>query len=243
MPDITTFVQEISLLNDEITKYYRGLEAEKGKAIYDGIVNKEEYYASPVKILWILKEPYDKDNEGESEWNLADLLGTEDFLDDIGGATTTWHPIIYTTFSILNNINYDDMDFIKDNPSMVDVLKKVAFMNIHKFPAGTTSKNSEISAAYSRDKTILLKQIETYKPDIVIGGNVMHNFIDDLGLKDYGNYKEYEYWIKDRRLYIDANHPAYPKSVEAKEAYTDDILRIVRLFNEQNSTDETTRPN
>jgi hypothetical protein len=44
-------------------------------------------------------------------------------------------------------------------------------------------------------------------------------------------------------LYIDANHPAYPKSGEAKEAYTDDILRIVRLFNEQNSADETTGSN
>jgi Na+-transporting NADH:ubiquinone oxidoreductase subunit C len=40
MPDITTFVQEISLLNDEITKYYRGLEAEKGKSIYDDDVLK-----------------------------------------------------------------------------------------------------------------------------------------------------------------------------------------------------------
>lgn len=236
MQDFETFKKDVLLLDLEIKTYYNGLDPKKRKPIYDGIVNIEEYYFSPLKILWILKEPYDKENQGECEWNLAELLGTEGFLNKIGGARSTWHPIIYTTYAILHNIPFDGMSFIKDEPGMANILKKIAFINVHKFPAGTTSVNSEISAAYRRDKVILLKQIETYKPDIVIGGNVMWNFVEDLGLTGYGGYDEYDYWIKNNRLYINANHPAAPKNDEGKEAYVDDIFRIVQLFNKKKTT-------
>ena len=42
----------------------------KGEIVYDGIVNLENYLASPIKILWILKEV----NSSDSDWDLRDAL-------------------------------------------------------------------------------------------------------------------------------------------------------------------------
>ena len=35
----------------------------KGEIVYDGIVNLENYLASPIKILWILKEVNSSDSD------------------------------------------------------------------------------------------------------------------------------------------------------------------------------------
>lgn len=233
METFASFNEKILALDEEIKRHYASFPNEESTPVWDGIVDEEEYYKSDIKILWILKEPYDKDNEGKGGWNLAKKLGTEEFLKDVGGAKTTWHPIIYTTYSILNGFTpYDDMEFIDKDPSMANVLRKIAFINVQKFPAGTTSINSDISAAYYQHKEILLKQINTYGPTIVIGGNTMWNFVKDLGSDGHHQHLEIDYWVKDR-LYIDAYHPAYPKNDDAKEAYVDEIVTIAKKYIEK----------
>jgi ABC-type Fe3+-hydroxamate transport system substrate-binding protein len=85
---------------------------------------------------------------------------------------------------------YDDMDDIEKLPDMAHVLRKTAFMNVQKFPAGTTTNNRDIEKASKEHKEILLEQIATYKPDIIIGGNTISYFIEDLGLNN--THKDYD---------------------------------------------------
>ena len=235
METLETFQKRVEEFDNKLKDYYFGVRDidEGGKnPILDGIVNFTEYFNSPLRILWILKEPYDKENNGGSFWELNKLLNNEKALETLGGFKSTWYPIIYTTYAILNNFQkYDDLSFIKDDPLMLNILKKMAIMNVQKFPAETTTNNNDISNAYIKHSSILLKQIETYNPDIVIGGNTLHNFIQDLGLGDiYKTYDEYDYWIKDNRLYIEVEHPAFRGNEEAKEEYVDDIVRISKNF-------------
>lgn len=200
------------------------------KPILDGIVNLEEYFKSGIKILWILKEPYDKNDEGAYEWYLNKLLNDTSKVPTLGGLKTTWYPIVYTSYAILNGFQfYNDLEYIDKDPTMLEIFKKIAVINVQKFPARTTSNNREISAAYKAHSHILLEQIKTYNPDIVIGGNTMGNFIEDLGLNNKNKgYDEYDYWFKEKKLYIHAGHPAVRRGYEAKEAYVNDIVRIAK---------------
>ncbi|HET7116709.1 MAG TPA: hypothetical protein VFI29_09470, partial [Hanamia sp.] len=140
MKTLEEFEEEIKLLNGKIESHCEK-EEEHGDQewIGDGISNIEEYYKTSPKILWILKEAYGKDGGV-----IAEDLFNKEFMLGKHRSHGTWHPIIYTSYAILNsNIScYDDMDYIADDPTMIDILHKIAFINVSKFPGGTTSKDS-----------------------------------------------------------------------------------------------------
>lgn len=231
MQNFLEFTNSVKKIDAKVKRYYLSLDSEKRKIISDGIVDKEQYFDSPIKILWILKEPYDLDNDGGDTWSLNKLLNDNEKLQTLGGFKSTWYPIIYTSYAILNGfLKYEDMSFIDDDLDMLNIFKKIAVINVQKFPAKTTTKNSEITTAYKAHSKILLEQIATYNPNIIIGGNTMLNFVEDLGLKDFKYYDEYDYWIKDNQVFIDAAHPAFRGNDAAKESYVNDIVRISKNF-------------
>jgi len=234
MKTLEEFKKEIEQLEDDIEKHFKK-EVEKGvrEIIWDGIgiEDAEKYYNTSPKILWILKEAYDKENNGRGGGVIAEDLFYREWMLGKNPSNRTWHPIIYTSYAILNsNIGcYDNMPFIHEDPSMIDVLHKIAFINVSKFAGGTTSKNSIISKIYNENKEILLEQIRVFDPDIIIGGNTIHNFVSDLGLEEkHRNYNEYIFWLKDGKIYIDADHPARKRGTDWQEEYVDSILNIVR---------------
>jgi len=66
-------------------------------------------------------------------------------------------------------------------------LYKVAHVNISKLPSLNTTKTniSDIIYAYAKDKEndrIVLKQIDTYQPDIIIGCGIGNLLFADLEL-------------------------------------------------------------
>ncbi|MGB4776142.1 MAG: hypothetical protein WBP45_13265 [Daejeonella sp.] len=203
--------------------------------IIDGIVNIEKYIQSNFRILWILKEPYDDVEDGLPSgggWHLSkDFLEADGFYKRIGQSRSTWHPIIYTSYGILNDfIQYDSMDYIRDDENMAEIVRNVAFINVKKTPGLTrTYDNGVIWNAYSKHKHILLKQIETYNPDIIIGGSTMPMFFDDLEIRDkQKNNGSVDFAIHNYRLFIHAYHPAQTKITRDK--YVDDIINTVKLW-------------
>lgn len=235
---ISEFKKEITDLDKAIKQYYKTKENDETGLISDGVVNIGEYFKITPKILWILKEPYEEgDGTGEG-FSLTEFINSDTFYSKIGRSKNTWNPIIYITHSILHNcLSYDDMDYIKDAPEMVSVLKKIAVINIQKLAAfSTTPNNSKIAKTYDETKYLLLSQIDVYSPDIIICGGTLFLLKKDLGLEDsYKHYKEFDYWIKDSKLYIDAWHPGFRPSEKTltKPEYIDDIINIVK---EANST-------
>ena len=98
----------------------------KGKIVYDGIINLENYLASPIKILWILKEV----NSSDSDWDLRDALS--DLKNENGGGlktgwANTFTPIVYTTYGILENVSWSNMGNYYENQEMIDVLKNIEY--------------------------------------------------------------------------------------------------------------------
>lgn len=216
------FKAAVESLDNEIRDYYRRFETEGRRLISDGIINEEQYYNSKIKILWILKEPYDEQNNEGGGWSLTkDILAKDDYIQTLAPSKSTWYPIVYASYGLLSNFTrFDDMGNIPNDQEMVRCIKKIAFINVQKLAACTTTDFSNIVEAYKQHRIILLKQIQVYNPDIIIGGSTMGLFAHDLGLAASDKYKDH--WIKDQRAYLNVYHPAQRQITWDK--YVDEIV-------------------
>ena len=226
---------EKSKLNSSITEIEKIIEmkcvdpAGIKEPIGDGIINVDLYLGAQTKILWILKEPYDEDGGG---WGFDELfMDDEKLLACINSPSkATWHPIIYVSYAILNNLSaWKDMDYIRDDPEMAKVLRRIAFINVNKLPGNTSSNNAEILNFYLTNKSIILKQIEVFEPDIIIGYfEIMRQIYGDLSVpvSDEKRKSSCEYIGTSTRLYISVYHPA--QTTIPREIYVNEIVESVK---------------
>jgi len=206
----------------------------KSTPITDGIVDTELYAKARPKILWILKEPYDTEEDGVpvgGGWSLTqDVIGRWDFHLRIKRTQSTWHPIIYICYGLLNGfMPFEAMDKIADNPEMVKILRNIAVINVKKLPGLTRTHDfSAISDAYSKHKDILIRQLSVYNPDVIIGASTLPLFYDDLGIdrKSIQKSGSINYAVKNKKIYIDAYHPA--QTTVQRSQYVNDIITAVK---------------
>ncbi|MBK6396686.1 MAG: hypothetical protein IPF75_00070 [Bacteroidetes bacterium] len=87
------------------------------------------------------------------------------------------------------------------NDTVFDIVKSIAFINVKKIAGGKSTLPTNLRNAYLLNQELLLKQIEVYKPDVVIGGGTMPLFLKDLNLEEYkeeGN--NLKYYIKESKF-------------------------------------------
>ncbi len=202
--------------------------------ISDGPMDIAEYYNTPqLKIVWLMKEPYET-GEREGGWSIPGLYSDNYprfFTDLINGASgRTWQPVVYATYGILNDFAlWDEIPFIRNDPAIVKVLSKVAWVNIQKLPSeiGTSTNIGHIHEAYNKHKTILKRQINLLDPDLVICGNTFSVIADDLGNpKPIFLNDNLECYSLGKRLYINVYHPAQRRIT--REKYVNDIVSCVK---------------
>lgn len=199
----------------------------KGKnPILDGIVCEEKYNKSKYKILWILKEP----NGEDDDWDMREFIGNKKYLTNYHLWRRTFLPIIYSNYGILNNFcQWNDMEDIDKDISMFEVLRQIALINIKKISGKSVSNYSVIWHEYNLYKDIILKQIECYKPDIIIGGGTLHIVAEDLGF-DHEKMKpsgeSATYLFHKNQLFISAYHPNQRK--HKQQEYCDDIINAAK---------------
>lgn len=101
-------------------------------------------------------------------------------------------------------------------------------------PGGSTSSNTVIQNAYDENRELILKQIQTYNPDVIIFGGTLNYFDNAL---DFNDLKEENkqvsdfnnhYYYGDDRLYIHAYHPACRGAGFTDCGYIMDIVNIYR---------------
>ena len=225
--DINEMEREEKLIEEYVYKFYDKSDKDS-EPITDGIVNIEKYVNCKYKICWVLKEPYDEDNGTGGGWSLTkDGLAKDDFSP---GNSPTWQPMIYTTYSLLNSfINYNDMEYIRDDPEMSNVLKYIALININKMPAFHRSNDSDISKKYESWRPLLHWQLKIYNPQIIIFGNTFQYFKKDLEINDdeIKNRDYVDYIIKNKKIYAHAYHPA--QTVITREQYVQGIINVIKM--------------
>jgi hypothetical protein len=191
--------------------------------IIDGKIDETQYDNSTLKVLWILKEanvsPEDKEKEEidlcaafRENWHIKNSL-----------SIPTFRKIIYATYGIFYpEVEWKNVPYA--NEEAYEVVKKIAYININKYPADSSSNDWKIKEAYNQNRVELLKQIKNLKPNIIIFGNTLKYFeYDDLAKigwqiseteKKYANEKTTNtafYMISSDKLCINAYHPSYPK--------------------------------
>lgn len=200
--------------------------------IYDGILDIERYSQSKFKIMWVLKEPYDYiDEDGNPSgggWHFRDALLPKEKIENFDRfSRKTYEPIIYATYSILNGFpDSTTMDLISENPTMLEALKSIAYINIKKTPGLTKTSDAVLYSAYKENQEILEQQIELANPDIIIFGNTFKYFSFDFLTRPLIKYDQFSYTSYENRLLISAYHPA--QMSYSKWDYINEIIFICK---------------
>jgi hypothetical protein len=201
--------------------------------IIDGLISPSDYFNSKYKIAWFLKEAYSNEEEG---FHIKTYYGQPDrynkFFKNV--ATQTWHPIIYSSYGILNDYcNWDDMPYIKNSPSMCQILDQVAIINANKEPSitGTYTTYKNLNSGFQKYKKIILKQIEVLKPQIHIFCGTFYLYKDIFALTDddiviSSNLERCKVWHKNNKLFLDVYHPA--NRVQRRKNYVNEIIESVK---------------
>ena len=201
-------------LHEEITKVANenGCIKKDLKPIYDGIADFTAYIESSPKVMWILKEPYDYLDEkgnpcGGGYVLFEDLKSLPNTPLDIK-LPRTLQRIIYATRGFFSNDEYDDMGWY-DEAEMYKYLLQIAYVNISKMPAYSSSGN--MASKYQIWKPIILKQIQVYNPDILVFGHTFEYMRNDLEIKEENLIHSERGWVdiyqKREKLYVDTYHP------------------------------------
>ena len=231
------------MIVDEFYKKCKDLESEirnlncgslEIEPISDGVINPYEYFKAKIKVIWILKESNDLINGSGGGWSLPEKINSlKNWQEQVAtGSYITFQRMIYSSFGILNNFMlWKEMPQIYEQ-AVFETFKKIGYINIKKCPGISKAYKQEIQKAYNINKELLFRQLELYKPDIIIGGNTINHFFEDLNLKQ--NYKKIfdsvtkntAYYTWKGKLIIDAYHPAYFYIKE--EVYCNEIILVAK---------------
>lgn len=213
-----------------------GLE-EGRQPILDGITNVELYSQADIKILFVLKEAYDREKDGEvgkGGWDHSEYLNDND--ESIIYGFLAHDRVSKIASCILRDFSLEDYN----NPEFtwdmaLQDFHSIAWINVGKFPAPEVTKTSDIrlNEAYGYWKPILFKQIEAYDPDVIIFGNTFRVFCDDLDgeiemLDD--QWPTHTYRDKCGRLLLDAYHPSVRPATVSEKDYIDSIIKAIKTY-------------
>ena len=165
-----------------------GFDPETIEPVYDGVANPAGYLAAKLRLMWILKEPYDDwDDDGTpcgGGWTFFRDVAKGKTLAQVANANPALRNVAYASHAILVGIGpYGDEPWISDAPMDYErALRSIAFANVGKMPAGRTTSDERLFACYEQWKEILFEQIELYDPDILVFGNTLQCFAPDMGI-------------------------------------------------------------
>ncbi len=220
--------EELQKKIDEIDSEISKINYDCRKAIHDGIVDIDEYLSSETKIMWILKEVHSVGDNGE--WDLRAEL--RNLKNETGTAIRdrwagTFNPIVYITYGILNEKLWDEIPNTWDDPKIIDILNKIAYVNVKKVSGMSTANHNELKEFHRSYGQILRKQIDVFLPDVIICGNVLE-IIDYFG-NDYIEIRDENmifYQSKSgNHILIDTYHP-YNRKLK-QQVYCDTIIKHV----------------
>lgn len=214
-----------------------GLCEDNIEPIYDGICDINAYADSPIKTMWLLKEAWEKGENGmpgEGGWCIWEPWSNPVEMND------TWKTMMYVMYGIKTGVPYSQMPDVNDE--MLNLLKASAYVNINKMPAHTTSK--DMKPSYNLWRNIIMEQIENYNPDVIIFGNTFDGLFDkedmakkSLNIANIGTPGIVGAYLSNGKLLVDAWHPSSFRMASkpniTTEVYVNTIVKAVRGYNSE----------
>lgn len=192
--------------------------------VYDGVHDFEGYLDSKLKIMWVMKEPYDdRTEDGQPKGGGFDMT-------DFTLKLPMFRTMAQIIYGIINEKYFDNIP--EPDEEMLNLLQTTAYINICKMPGLSTSHISALRKKMLDWQDILHEQVEdTYNPDIIILGNTYENLMEG----HLGDNPKTD-WIgeascpgitavfktKSGRVIVDAFHPS-PMRKCSKHEITDEV--------------------
>ena len=126
----------------------------------DGIVCEARYEKMKPKILFIAKEPNDPKRGG---FDFREWWCNEGPEYAFSWRLCEWAYGIWNGFPPL--VQFD----AEANPSKLDIIRSIAFMNLKKVGGGSQADPDVILKTTKRDCTFLRRQIAIIEPDVIVG--------------------------------------------------------------------------
>jgi hypothetical protein len=209
-----------SFMNKKIVKIADGLN-KKDKIIYDGVAFPQNYIDSNSKIMWVLKEPYESHNV--YGWQVGKIYKPNNIKAYIVQLIAT---VSYNIINIENGIT----KYHINKKEMLEALQCISWINLNKIAAKKRSRK-DLSDIYKIWKEVLLEQIKFYNPDIIICGNTLQYFSNDILFRDGERKKinigNHNYYIYNNKIYINVYHPSHPFS---KKQYINEIIEAIKYW-------------
>ncbi len=202
--------------------------------VKDGIVNIEQWQKQSIRPLFIGKEAHG-DGFNQKEWSITSWID-KDPNEVCRSARHSWQKTAYVSHALQHNfIDYDDIPYIRDDKRIAESLRSIAFVNVGKYGAETTTPWRRLDSLYKQNRVALHDQIEFYQPNVIVGWSTLPFFEKDADFSmRFGKNVEakqqggsVDCWLSNGRLFIDAYHPASYKITQQK--YVDDIVRAVKV--------------
>lgn len=230
--DAKKLKEEQDKINDKIIKIYEERKENFDNGyILDGIADIEGYADSNPRIAWILKEAWDEPNGGE--WDLSkEIINT--LTKDKVSKTPSFKRVAYVARGIETDTKWDELPWITEDESVVNALKKVAWLNISKIAGKSVSPNERITSAFETWEDILKEQLEKFDPQIIILGNTYQWVRDLLQINREPEIKENSAWAyirPDNKIIVWAFHPS---KIMKDQEYIDDILNVIKEAKKKN---------
>jgi hypothetical protein len=198
--------------------------------IIDGVIDGEKYANSNYKIAWFLKEPYSSEDDG---FHMRKYYAQPDAYNNFfrNTATPTWHPVIYTSYGILNGfLKWDNLSYIRHQPDMCEVVKSIAIINANKRPSKTDTVTlyNNLNEGFNEFRELIEAQVEVLQPQIHIFCRTFYLYKDYFGLTEEHQItsgQEFEncsVWGKDGKLFLDVYHPA--NRTQKRDVYVNQII-------------------
>lgn len=180
--------------------------------ITDGIMNKEKWEKSNVKILFLLKEAYDSDPDKIKGWDLPSLISKK------GISAKMWKSMSQWAYG-LNKIHETGViqPFVEKGSELANYLFSSAVVNIKKSSGKSNSNTKNLASYLESDWDLIEKQIHKIDPDIVVCGNTW-NLINKK-LDNIERISDMIYKADGNRVYIDVYHPANQYSYKLNYYY------------------------
>lgn len=157
---------------------------DKNVFVLDGIIDSETWEKQPTKILFVLKEAYDKTDKKEGGlyvWDEPEWI-KEQIKTQNSRMGKTWQRIYQWTHAILNGD--------EETPTPVwdeDTFGKIAVIDVKKTNGESKSVYGELLAHAKRHSEHLIRQIRLINPDVIVCG--------------------YTCWLLDVALSLSGNEP------------------------------------
>lgn len=217
-----------------------GYDPAKVEPVYDGVVDWEGYLAAPVKVCWILKEPYDdtdaNGNPGGGGWTMFKDTAPGKTLAQSVNANRALRNVAYASWGLIAGARrYADIPRISNAPEVADSLRSVCYLNTGKMPAATSTPHEHLRQIHREWRDIVLEQIRLADPDVLIFCTLnlwLEDFDVDIifppasVVRGTGSSKavtDIHVWRGKRILW--ANHPA---SRVPRANWVDSILEAAR---------------